>query len=66
MPRATPLSRAFPAPGGRRTTGVAVEHELLIADAETGAAVPLDRLRAAIADAGYAPYVRFEPGVRSS
>ncbi len=55
------VTRLFPA-GGRRTTRVAVEHELLVADVETGAAVPIDRVRAAVAGAGYASYVGFEPG----
>ena len=47
---------------GRRTAAVAVEHELLTADAATGAAVPVDRVRAAVDGASYAPYVGFEPG----
>src|SRR5262245_18912625 len=57
------VSRLFPPAGGRaRPTRVAVEQELLTADAVTGAAVPLDRLRAAVEGASYAPYVTFEPG----
>ena len=47
---------------GRRTAAVAVEHELLTVDVETGAAVPVDRVRAAVDGARYAPYLGFEPG----
>src|SRR5687768_12495524 len=43
----------------RRSTAVAIEHELLTADTQTGAAVPVDRVRAAVEGAGYAPYVGF-------
>ena len=58
------VAELFARPAGRqvRTTRVAVEHELLAADAVTGAAVPIERVRAAVAGAGYAPYVGFEPG----
>ena len=52
----------FPAGRGRRTTMVALEHELLTADAATGTAVPIDRVRAAIGGARYAAYAGFEPG----
>ena len=52
----------FPADRGRRSTQVALEHELLTADAATGGAVPIDRVRAAIAGAPYAEYAGFEPG----
>jgi glutamate--cysteine ligase len=54
----------FPLAAGRasRSTAVAVEHELAAADAETGAAVPIARLRAATSGASYSPYVSFEPG----
>ena len=47
---------------GARTTRVAVEHELLAADATTGAHVSVDRVRAATTLAPYAPYLGFEPG----
>ncbi|MDQ4054445.1 MAG: glutamate-cysteine ligase family protein [Actinomycetota bacterium] len=47
---------------GPRTTRVAVEHELLTADRETGAAVPIDRIRAATRHASYAGHLAFEPG----
>jgi glutamate--cysteine ligase len=56
------VSGLFPAPRRSRTYGVAVEQELVTADADTGAAVPLERLRAATCDAGYAAYLTFEPG----
>ncbi|WP_377643494.1 glutamate-cysteine ligase family protein [Oryzobacter terrae] len=60
------VAGVFPAPGRHprrpRTTRVAVEHELLTADALTGRSVPLDRVRAATARAPYAPYLAFEPG----
>ena len=46
----------------RRSTHVAVEHELATVDRATGAAVAIDRLREAVAGAPYAPYVTFEPG----
>jgi gamma-glutamylcysteine synthetase len=56
------VASLFPcAPQGRRTA-VAVEHELLTADAASGAAVPVDRVSAAVDGASYAPYVGFEPG----
>ena len=52
----------FPAGRGRRTTALALEHELLTADAATGRAVPIDRVRAAVRGARYAAYAGFEPG----
>jgi gamma-glutamylcysteine synthetase len=55
------VARLF-ATGGRRTTRVAVEHELLTADIATGAAVELDRIRAATRGAWYAEHLAFEPG----
>ena len=57
-------SRVAPlfAQGARRTTRVAVEHELLTVDARTGASVPVDRIRHAAAGASYEPYLAFEPG----
>jgi gamma-glutamylcysteine synthetase len=47
---------------GGRTSALGVEHELLAADTVTGAAVPVARVRAAVAGAPYASYVGFEPG----
>jgi glutamate--cysteine ligase len=47
---------------GRRTTRVAIEQEFLVADAATGAAVPIDLVRQAARTAHAAPYVGFEPG----
>src|SRR5688572_13870561 len=55
------VARLFPA-GGRRTTRVAVEHELLTADSATGAAVPVDRIRQATSGSWYAAHLAFEPG----
>ena len=53
----------FPAGArGARTTRVAVEHELLVADAVTGSHVPVHQVRAATAHAPYAAYLGFEPG----
>ena len=52
----------FPAARGPRSTRVAVEHELLVADAVTGAPVAPERVRAAVAGLACAPYVGFEPG----
>lgn len=48
--------------GAARTTRVGVEQELLVADAATGAPVPLRRIRPVVAAAACAPYVDFEPG----
>jgi gamma-glutamylcysteine synthetase len=48
--------------GARRSTGVAVEHELITVDRRTGGPVALDRVRTATAGAGYARYLDFEPG----
>ncbi|WP_328991032.1 glutamate-cysteine ligase family protein [Kribbella sp. NBC_01245] len=49
--------------GGRgRTTRVAVEQEFLVADATTGATVPIERVRRAAQPTVAAPYVGFEPG----
>jgi len=48
--------------GVRRSTRVAVEHELISVDRRTGGPVALDRVRTATAGAGYAPYLGFEPG----
>jgi len=50
------------AQGKRRTTRVAVEHELITIDRRTGGAVAPERVRTATAGAGYAPYLGFEPG----
>jgi glutamate--cysteine ligase len=54
------VSRLFA--GGPRTTGVGIEHELLTADASTGAPVPIERVRVSIAGAAYRRWVAFEPG----
>ena len=57
------VARLFATIGhGARRTRVAVEQELLAADSETGAAVPIERVRAATAGADYATYLGFEPG----
>jgi len=57
------VARLFATSGrGPRRTRVAVEQELLAADSETGAAVPIERVRAATAGADYASYLGFEPG----
>jgi gamma-glutamylcysteine synthetase len=48
--------------GVRRSTRVAVEHELITVDVRTGGAVAIDRVRTATAGAAYAPYLGFEPG----
>ncbi len=48
--------------GGPNSTKVGVEHELIVADAATGAAVPIERVRAATDHAAYRPHVTFEPG----
>jgi len=50
------------AQGKRRTTRVAVEHELISIDRGTGGAVAPERVRMATAGARYAPYLSFEPG----
>jgi glutamate--cysteine ligase len=55
------VARLFPG-HGPLTTRVAVEHELLTADARSGAAVPVDRIRRATKDAWYAGHLGFEPG----
>ncbi|MBF4765216.1 hypothetical protein ISU07_18955 [Nocardioides islandensis] len=52
----------FPAARGPRSTRVAVEHELLVADAVTGDPVEPERVRAAVEGLACAPYVGFEPG----
>ncbi len=54
--------RLFPQSHAPRSTGVAVEHELLTFDAATGASVDPERVRAAVEGAAFAPYVGFEPG----
>jgi gamma-glutamylcysteine synthetase len=58
------LARVAPlfARGWAATTRVGIEHELVASDADTGAAVPIDRVRAAIRDTAYAVHVGFEPG----
>jgi len=56
------VSRLFPQAHAPRSTGVAVEHELLTVDAATGGTVDPERVRAAVADLPFAPYVGFEPG----
>jgi glutamate--cysteine ligase len=48
--------------GRFRTTRVAVEQELLVADAATAATVPIERVRRAARGAAAAPYLGFEPG----
>ena len=48
--------------GVRRSTRVAVEHELITVDRRTGGAVAPDRVRTATRGAWYAPYLGFEPG----
>lgn len=48
--------------GRTRSTRVALEHELLVADAATGAAVAPARVNAAVAGAAYERWVGFEPG----
>jgi gamma-glutamylcysteine synthetase len=55
------VARLFPA-AGRRTTRVAVEHELLTADSRTGAVVPIDVVRRATKHRWYAGHLGFEPG----
>lgn len=52
----------FPSARGPRTRRVGIEHELLVADVSTGAAVPVERVRRAVGAAAYAPWVGFEPG----
>ena len=49
-------------PRAVRSTRVAVEQELLVADAATGAPVPVERVRSAVAGGELAPYAGFEPG----
>jgi glutamate--cysteine ligase len=44
------------------TTRVGVEQELIVRDQRTGGTVDVERLRAAVADNGYAAHVTFEPG----
>ncbi len=43
-------------------TRVALEHEMLTADAATGAPASVERVRSAVGRSTYAPYVSFEPG----
>jgi gamma-glutamylcysteine synthetase len=57
-----PVTRLFPGPGNRRTTRVGIEQELITRDAESGAPVAPDRVRAATAGAPYAAALGFEPG----
>ncbi|MFB6719614.1 glutamate-cysteine ligase family protein [Kribbella sp. NPDC056345] len=57
-----PLVAELFARGRRRSVRVAVEQEFLVADATTGAAVPIERVRRAAAGAIAAPYISFEPG----
>ena len=45
-----------------RTTRVGIEHELVTRDASDGSAVPMSRVRDAVAGASYSPWVGFEPG----
>lgn len=45
-----------------RSTRVAVEHELLVADTSSGATVPVEAVRAATAHAPYSAHLGFEPG----
>ncbi len=55
------VARLFP-DGGPRTTRLGVEHELVSFDHETGAAVPIDRIREATRNGAYADHLTFEPG----
>ena len=55
-------SKLFPRRRARRTTRIAVEHELVSSDSETGAAVPIGQVRDASRDAGYVEHLTFEPG----
>ena len=48
--------------GDARTTQVGVEQELIVRDVRTGGTVDLERLRTAVADCEFAPFVTFEPG----
>ena len=48
--------------GVRRSTRVAVEHEMIAVDGRTGGAVSPGRVRTATEAAPYAPYLGFEPG----
>ena len=48
--------------GGPRTTRVGAEHELIPADASTGAPVPITRVRVATSQAAYRHWLTFEPG----
>ncbi len=58
-----PCGSARSAQSGRHWgTRVALEHELVTADAATGAAVPVERVWAAVGRSTYAAYVTFEPG----
>ncbi|WP_405056105.1 glutamate-cysteine ligase family protein [Kribbella sp. NBC_01505] len=57
-----PLVAELFARGRRRSVRVAVEQEFLVADATTGAAVPIERVRRATEGSAAAPYVGFEPG----
>ncbi len=56
------VGRLFPGSANARTTRVGVEHELLSSDAESGAAVPIGRVRDAAVTASYARHLAFEPG----
>jgi glutamate--cysteine ligase len=51
------VTRLFPGAGNRRSTRVGIEHELVVRDALSGTAVPLERVRAATATP-----LAFEPG----
>lgn len=55
------IHRIFPFRGSR-STRMAVEQELLVADAATGEPVPIAVLRRATARASYSAHVAFEPG----
>ena len=55
------VARLFPH-RGPRSTRVGIEHELVTAEIGTGAAVPIDRIRAATRHAPYAGHLTFEPG----
>ncbi len=48
--------------GGPRTTRIGIEHELIIADAVTGAPVSIERVRTATDHATYSQFLGFEPG----
>ena len=56
------VARLFPRPANPRSCRVGLEHELLTRDADTGAPVAIERVRAATVAGAYAPALSFEPG----